>query len=129
MTLTVSPEAEQLLLSEAARTGIPVGEVLQRVVAAHFATAPNPPSDAELERVARQEPAQHLRSAYHELAARQRETPLSEPERDELLRLLEHLDSHHVRRMEAVAALAKRHGVTLRSCMERYGVRPLEVTG
>lgn len=129
MTLTVSQEAELLLLSEAARTGIPVGEVLQRVVAAHFATAPNPPSDAELERIARQEPAQHLRSAYQELTAKQRATPLSEPERDELLRLLEHLDSHHVRRMEAVAELAKRLGLTLHVCMGRFGVRPLEVLG
>ena len=129
MTLTISQEAEQLLLSEAARTGIPVGEVLQRVVAAHFATAPNPPRDAELERIARQEPAQHLRSAYQELTIKQREMLLSEPERDELLRLLEHLDSHHVRRMEAAAELAKRLGLTLHVCMERHGIRPLELGG
>ncbi len=129
MALTVSQETEQLLVSEAARSGVPVGELLQRVVAAHFATAPNPPSDAELERVAGQEPALHLRDAYQDLALRQRQEPLPEPEHTELLRLLEHLDTHHVRRMEAAAELAKRRHITLHTCMERYGIRPLELVG
>nr|WP_309688544.1 hypothetical protein [Armatimonas sp.] len=130
MALTISQETEQLLVSEATRTGVPVTELLHRAIVAHFATAPNPPSDAELERVARQEPAQHLRDAYLALALKQRqERGLSEAERDELLRLLEHLDTHHVRRMEAAAELAKRGNLTLRVCMERFGIRPLELIG
>ena len=128
MTLTVSPETEQRLLSEAARTGMSVSELLNQMVATQFRTAPNPPSEAELERIARQDAAHHLRDAYQELARKQRHAALSEAEHEELLRLLEHLDTHHLRRMEAAAELATRLGLTLHATMERYGIHPLTVS-
>ena len=129
MGLSVTAENEHLLRAEEARTGVPAEELLSQAILAHFRENSLPPDTPELERIARQEPAKHLCDAYLSLAAKQREETLSDAERDELTRLLEHLDSHHVRRMEAAASLAQRLGIALPASMERYGIRPLGSAG
>lgn len=127
MSLTVSRQTEDLLRAESDRTGIPAEELLTRAVRAQFAATLPPFTDAELEAQARREPARHLVEAFIALTRRQRdEGALPDSEREELLRLLEHLETHHVRRLEAAAELARRRNEPLPECMRRLGIRPIE---
>jgi len=62
---------------------------------------------------------------YDELVSRRRDDQLTPEERDELLHLIEQIETADAQRVEHLIALANLRGVSLRELMTELGIKPL----
>lgn len=87
--------------------------------------APSPPAEeaALLERINRCGLSQPEWQRFHELQGRRREESITEPERKELLQLVDRLEEMNAERMEALARLSKLRGIPLLALMESLGIK------
>jgi hypothetical protein len=69
-------------------------------------------------------PERHLQQRYDQLVQRRREETLTPEEHQELLQLSDQMEALDVRRVEALAELARIRGVTLRVLMQELGLNP-----
>lgn len=80
--------------------------------------------EGELLRKIRQEPPQKVVSRFRELTAVRQAEALTLEEHEELLRLTEHLEELHGKRLQHLAELAALRGTSLRMITESLRIRP-----
>src|SRR5580698_7527880 len=116
--LQMPPGLEASLRIQAAREGVDPSTLVLRALEQQFgSTPPNSPVPSESELLLRinEGPDESTWRRYHELSARRDAEILTPVEHEELIGLSETIEAADVRRLQYMAELAKRRGVSLRA--------------
>jgi hypothetical protein len=126
----VQIEAELSLDALACAASQLSGPDLDRFVAQMIAlrgqrSAPSlPKEEADLLLQINQAPPSDVASPYRELVAKRRAGTLTPEEHEPLIELSEEMENWNVRRVECLAELARRRGVSLTDLMQQLGIEP-----
>jgi hypothetical protein len=132
LTITLTPEAEERLRDESARTGLPPETLAANKLEAFLLPvggAPPPPVAASpdeselLAKINEGFPPEFWRR-YRELIARREEGSLTANERTELVALTDRVEEKNWRRTEYLLALAALRKVALPDLVQQLGLRP-----
>jgi hypothetical protein len=131
LLLDLPPELEQQLRREADRDGTDPGTYLVRLVARHLESTPGAPGPSALPAL-ESELLQRINlgipvstwERYHSLIERRRAETLNDQEQRELISISDQIEAANARRIEHLAALARRRGTTVHALMDELGIPP-----
>jgi hypothetical protein len=129
LTLEISPELAETLRAIAAREGVApdqyVLDLLQERLDRDQNLPPHlPRAEAELLQRINEGLPEATWERYHALKAKRDAETLTDTEHAELIRLVNEVEGWNVRRLEAVAALAKLRGVPFPDLFQQLGLGP-----
>ena len=129
LTLDISPELEEALRRTAERAGLPpdryaLDAIEERLTRDRDLPPHLPHAEAELLRRINEGLPEASWARYHALKQQRDAETLTPEEHAELIRLVNEVEGWNVRRLEAVAALAKLRGVHFADLVQELGLYP-----
>jgi len=125
LTIELDKATEQSLSQISAKEGNAIEQVATHLLASAVRTGnPLTPQELRLLRLAREELSEAHWKRYRKLGRKQRNEPISDEERTELLELGSQIEVHHVERLKAVFELSQLWDCDFDETMKLLGVGP-----
>jgi hypothetical protein len=131
MTLTVdlAPELVDALRTMAQKAGVDADDYIARALQEHVRCYQNAPNhlaaeEAVLLKQINEGLPEEAWKRYHDLVAKRRAATLTPVEHQELMALTNDVELWNARRIELVAELARRRGISLAEMMGQLGLAP-----
>ncbi len=130
LTLEITPELELQLRREADRKGLDAGRFVLNLLREQLGRTgtplPTPPhrSETDLLEAVNQGLSAERWERYRELIAKRRAETLSPEEHAELIATSDEIEEANVHRVECLAELARRRGMSLDALMDQLGIKP-----
>ena len=128
LAVSVPTEIEHFLRSQATQLGVPIETLLSRTIEERWSASANAVSLSLLEtelihKLNLLTPIAHT-SEYKDLCAQSDSGTISSSNRHRLLELIESRDQQNAERLEVLGELARLRGISLRSLMFEFEIRP-----
>ncbi len=129
ISINLSAETEALLVQEAHRSGIDIGQFVAGLIRNSLAAAkPNKANlskrESELFAIINQGFSENFWARWDELENKRQDEMLTEPEHQEFLKKTEQMENANFHRIKALAELAKLRKMDLRDLMQQLEISP-----